>query len=175
MTGRRAPRPLCEDVERLLRLGQQPPQMALRRARHDLRWAAHRRTARLDALSQLHGCAGLGPQPSDFVGIENYLEVLSDFCRFWPAVARTFIFTIGALVVELVLGMCIALLLWRPFKGEKWVRVAILLPLVATPVAVGMMWRLIFDPNIGFANQLLAGSGSRRSRGCPVKPPPCQP
>jgi multiple sugar transport system permease protein len=51
--------------------------------------------------------------------------------------------------------MGIALLLWRPFRGEKWVRVAILLPLVATPVAVGMMWRLIFDPNIGFANQLL--------------------
>jgi multiple sugar transport system permease protein len=97
--------------------------------------------------------------PSDFIGIENYLEVLSDFSRFWPAVARTFLFTIGALVVELVLGMCIALLLWRPFKGEKWVRVAILLPLVATPVAVGMMWRLIFDPNIGFANQLLGWIG----------------
>jgi multiple sugar transport system permease protein len=58
-----------------------------------------------------------------------------------------------------VLGMCIALLLWRPFRGEKWVRVAILLPLVATPVAVGMMWRLIFDPNIGFANQLLGMIG----------------
>jgi multiple sugar transport system permease protein len=96
---------------------------------------------------------------SDFVGIENYLKVLGDFSRFWPAVARTFLFTIGALVVELVLGMCIALLLWRPFKGEKWVRVAILLPLVATPVAVGMMWRLIFDPNIGFANQLLGWIG----------------
>jgi ABC-type sugar transport systems, permease components len=93
--------------------------------------------------------------PSDFVGIENYLDVLTDTSRFWPAVARTFIFTIGALVVELVLGMGIALLLWRPFRGEKWVRVAILLPLVATPVAVGMMWRLIFDPNIGFANQVL--------------------
>jgi multiple sugar transport system permease protein len=37
--------------------------------------------------------------------------------------------------------------------------VAILLPLVATPVAVGMMWRLIFDPNIGFANQLLGWIG----------------
>ena len=34
--------------------------------------------------------------------------------------------------------MCIALLLWRPFRGEKWVRVAILLPLVATPVAVDL-------------------------------------
>ncbi|UKA53773.1 sugar ABC transporter permease [Arthrobacter sp. FW305-BF8] len=92
---------------------------------------------------------------SDFVGFENYLTVLTDTERFWPAVGRTVSFTLVALVCEVVLGMCIALLLWRPFRGEKWVRVAILLPLVATPVAVGMMWRLIFDPNIGFANQLL--------------------
>ena len=68
-------------------------------------------------------------------------------------------FTGVALLCEVVLGMGIALLLWRPFRGEKWVRVAILLPLVATPVAVGMMWRLIFDPNIGFANQLLGMVG----------------
>ncbi len=92
---------------------------------------------------------------SNFVGLANYLQVLGDLDRFWPAVLRTFTFTGGALAAELILGMGIALLLWRPFKGEKWVRVAILLPLVATPVAVGMMWRLIFDPNIGFANQLL--------------------
>lgn len=96
---------------------------------------------------------------SEFIGFDNYLEVFGDFDRFWPAVLRTFLFTGGALAAEMVLGMCIALLLWRPFKGEKWVRVAILLPLVATPVAVGMMWRLIFDPNIGFANQLLSWLG----------------
>jgi multiple sugar transport system permease protein len=96
---------------------------------------------------------------SEFVGFDNYLEVFGDFNRFWPAVLRTFIFTGGALAAELVLGMAIALLLWRSFRGEKWVRVAILLPLVATPVAVGMMWRLIFDPNIGFANQLLGWFG----------------
>ncbi len=96
---------------------------------------------------------------SKFVGIANYLQVLGDTERFWPAVLRTFTFTGGAVATEMVLGMGIALLLWRPFKGEKWVRVAILLPLVATPVAVGMMWRLIFDPNIGFANQLLSWFG----------------
>jgi multiple sugar transport system permease protein len=96
---------------------------------------------------------------SNFVGIANYLQVLGDTDRFWPAVLRTFIFTGGAVATEMLLGMGIALLLWRPFKGEKWVRVAILLPLVATPVAVGMMWRLIFDPNIGFANQLLSWFG----------------
>jgi multiple sugar transport system permease protein len=92
---------------------------------------------------------------SEFVGLQNYVTVLSDAERFWPAVGRTLSFTGVALACEVVLGMGIALLLWRPFRGERWVRVAILLPLVATPVAVGMMWRLILDPNIGFANQLL--------------------
>ncbi|WP_426226608.1 carbohydrate ABC transporter permease [Pseudarthrobacter sp. DSP2-3-2b1] len=96
---------------------------------------------------------------TEFIGLQNYLTVLSDTERFWPAVGRTLSFTGVALVCEVVLGMGIALLLWRPFRGEKWVRVAILLPLVATPVAVGMMWRLIFDPNIGFANQLLGMIG----------------
>lgn len=97
--------------------------------------------------------------PADFVGVSNYLDVLTDTDRFWPAVARTGIFTFGALAVELVAGMGIALLLWRPFKAQKWVRVAILLPFVATPVAIAMMWRLIFDPNIGFANRVLSWVG----------------
>jgi multiple sugar transport system permease protein len=96
---------------------------------------------------------------SSFIGLGNYLQVLTDTDRFWPAAARTAIFTGGALFFELVLGMAVALLLWRPFRGEKWVRVAILLPLVATPVAVGMMWRLILDPNIGLANQVLGWVG----------------
>ena len=96
---------------------------------------------------------------ADFVGFANYASILTDMERFWPAVWRTGLFTGVTLAVQLVFGMCIALLLWKPFRGERWVRVAVLLPLVATPVAVGMMWRLIFDPNIGFANQLLGFVG----------------
>ncbi|KQX68612.1 ABC transporter permease [Angustibacter sp. Root456] len=94
-----------------------------------------------------------------FIGLGNYLDVLTDTDRFWPAVGRTVAFTGVALLFEVVLGMAVALLLWKPFRGEKWVRAAILLPLVATPVAVGMMWRLILDPNIGFANQALGWFG----------------
>jgi multiple sugar transport system permease protein len=94
-----------------------------------------------------------------FIGLGNYLDVLTDTARFWPAVGRTVAFTGVALLFEVVLGMAVALLLWKPFRGEKWVRAAILLPLVATPVAVGMMWRLILDPNIGFANQALGWVG----------------
>ena len=95
----------------------------------------------------------------EFVGFANFAEVLTDTDRFWPATWRTVAFTTVVLTVEVVLGMAVALLLWRPFRGEKWVRIAILMPLVATPVAVGMMWRLIFDPNIGLANTVLGWFG----------------
>ncbi|GAA2914638.1 multiple sugar transport system permease protein [Microbacterium keratanolyticum] len=97
--------------------------------------------------------------PFDFIGFENYVKVLTDTERFWPAVGRTVYFTGGALLFEVILGIAIALMLWKPFRGEKLVRVAILLPLVATPVAIGMMWRLIFEPNIGFANEMLSWLG----------------
>jgi len=95
----------------------------------------------------------------DFNGLENYLGVLTDTERFWPSVWRTFAFTAGALTFELILGMIIALLLWKPFRGQGVVRTIVLLPLVATPVAVGMMWRLLFEPNIGFINEMLSWVG----------------
>lgn len=96
---------------------------------------------------------------SSFVGLKNYGDILTDTHRFWPAVGRTLSFTGVVLFFEMLFGLGIALLLWRPFRGEKWVRIAILMPLVATPVAVGMMWRLIFDPSIGPVNRLLAVVG----------------
>lgn len=91
----------------------------------------------------------------DFIGLGNYSDVLTDTDRFWPAVWRTLVFTGGTLLVQLLLGMVIALLLRRNFRGQGFVRIAVLMPLVATPVAVGMMWRLIFEPNIGVANHAL--------------------
>lgn len=107
----------------------------------------------------LTDAAGSVRAPADFIGLQNYLTVLTDTERFWPAVGRTAIFTVVVLTFEMLFGLGIALLLWRPFKGERLVRVAILLPLVATPVAVGMMWRLIFDPSIGPINRLIGVFG----------------
>lgn len=95
----------------------------------------------------------------DFIGLDNYATVFSDTARFWPAVGRTLVFTGGTLIAQLVLGMIIALLLRKNFRGQGFVRIAVLMPLVATPVAVGMMWRLIFEPNIGIVNYLLVRLG----------------
>ncbi|MEU6250101.1 sugar ABC transporter permease [Glycomyces sp. NPDC047010] len=102
---------------------------------------------------------GAVTRPYEFIGFGNYAHWLADTERFWPAVGRTAYFTGLALLLELVLGLAIALLLRRTFRGQGLVRVFILLPLVATPVAVGMMWLLVFEPSIGFANTALEALG----------------
>ncbi|MDR2975136.1 MAG: sugar ABC transporter permease [Propionibacteriaceae bacterium] len=105
------------------------------------------------------GASGSVSRNADFIGLANYLEVLTSNDRFWPAVGRTFAFTAVVLAVEMLAGLGVALLLWRTFRGDSIIRVIILLPLVATPVAVGMMWMLIFHPTIGAANEILSWIG----------------
>jgi multiple sugar transport system permease protein len=94
-------------------------------------------------------------QPPVWVGINNYTTLLGNDERFRDALVRTFVFTIGAVGVELVLGLAIALLLRRDFRGQNLVKTLILLPMVATPVAMGMAWLLMLEPTIGFANYAL--------------------
>ncbi|MGF2948689.1 carbohydrate ABC transporter permease [Microbacterium alcoholitolerans] len=94
-------------------------------------------------------------KPLKFVGFDNYVYIFTNGERFWPAVWRTFIYSVATVGIELVLGLAIALLLRQAFRGQSFVRSVILLPLVATPVAVGMAWLLIFEPTIGVANQFM--------------------
>jgi multiple sugar transport system permease protein len=90
-----------------------------------------------------------------FLGLLNYSDALGDARRFWPAVLRTAVFTVAAVALELGLGLALAMLLRRPFRGMRWVRTIMMVPLLATPVAVGVLWMLILDPTVGIANQLL--------------------
>lgn len=92
---------------------------------------------------------------TSFLGLTNYTDALGDTRRFWPAVGRTFVFTVAAVVLELALGLALAMLLRRPFRGMRWMRTILMVPLLATPVAVGVVWMLILDPTVGIANALL--------------------
>lgn len=96
--------------------------------------------------------------PPKWVGLSNYTALLQD-ARFWHAVRATFYFTIAALVAEVVLGVAIAVLLSREFRGKNIVKTIFLLPMVATPVAMGLVWMLIYEPTIGVANELLKSFG----------------
>lgn len=96
--------------------------------------------------------------PPKWVGLSNYIALLNDG-RFWHAVWATFYFTIVALVIQVVLGVAIAVLLSRQFRGKNLVKTVFLLPMVATPVAMGLVWMLIYEPTIGAANMMLKSLG----------------
>ena len=96
--------------------------------------------------------------PLSFNGIDSYLRVLTE-PRFLDAVGRTFEFTFFAVVIEGFLGVCIALILNRAFVGKSIAKLLLLLPLVATPVAVGIVFNLFYDPTIGLANFVLKSLG----------------
>jgi multiple sugar transport system permease protein len=96
--------------------------------------------------------------PLSFAGLRSYERILSE-PRFLDAVWRTFYFTFFAVVIEGVLGTAIALILNRAFIGKGVAKLLLLLPLVATPVAVGIIFNLFYDPTIGLANFVLTSLG----------------
>ena len=96
--------------------------------------------------------------PLSFVFLRSYKRVLQE-PRFIKALGRTFSFTALAISVETVFGMVIALILNREFKAKGFTKLIMLLPLVSTPVAIGIAWNLFYDPTIGLMNFMLAQLG----------------
>ena len=93
-----------------------------------------------------------------FIGLANYLEVFKE-PRFINSVGRTLIFSVIAIALEALLGIALAVLINRKFHGRRIVQALMLLPVVATPVALGMAWKLILEPSIGFANVVVTALG----------------
>lgn len=93
-------------------------------------------------------------QNPEYVGLENYKAVLSDH-HFWKALRNTVIVILIIVHVELIVGMGVALLFasgvpWRPV-----LLAAILAPYAITEVSAVVMWRYMFDPEVGVLNHAL--------------------
>lgn len=96
--------------------------------------------------------------PPIWVAFENYKTLFQDEL-FTESLWLTFYFTIAAVVFETIFGILLALLMNQHFVGKGIVKTLFLLPMVATPVAVGLVWILIYEPNIGIANMFIQGLG----------------
>ena len=94
----------------------------------------------------------------NFIGLDNYIEVFKE-PRFVNSVGRTLLFSLIAIALEAILGIALAVLINRKFHGRRIVQALMLLPVVATPVALGMAWKLILEPSIGVGNVLLTSLG----------------
>jgi multiple sugar transport system permease protein len=96
--------------------------------------------------------------PLAFRGLASYSRVFAE-PRFLDAVLRTAVFTVLAVVFECLLGVTAAIVLNRAFAGKSFVKLLLLLPLVATPVAIGIVFNLFYDPTIGLLNFVLHSVG----------------
>jgi multiple sugar transport system permease protein len=97
--------------------------------------------------------------PPRFVGAANYAKILVGDARFREAVGRTIYFTLVAVAAETLLGVAMALLFNREFWGRGLLRTLAILPMVATPTAIALVFVMMYHPTLGVANYLLSVAG----------------
>jgi trehalose/maltose transport system permease protein len=95
-----------------------------------------------------------GVTPASFVGLSNYLFILTD-PDFWLAVQNTLIFSVFSVTLECVLGLAVALVANSKFKGRSILRVAILIPWAIPTVVSSKIWAWMFNDIYGVVNVLL--------------------
>lgn len=93
--------------------------------------------------------------PPKFIGLGNYTQILTADPRFRNAFFRTLYFTFIAVSVETVLGVGMAVLFNREFWGRGIVRTLSLLPMVATPTAIALIFVMMYHPTLGVMNYLV--------------------
>jgi len=96
--------------------------------------------------------------PGEFVGLHNFIKAWNDSI-FRTAFYNTFFYTFWATIFKLSLGMWLALLLNRHFRGKRIVRAAMLLPFIVPTVLSTFAWRWMFDPTFSVLNWLLYQTG----------------
>ena len=96
----------------------------------------------------------IGSSPA-FVGFGNYVELIGNR-RFLEAILHTLLFTAMAVAAPLVLGTAAALVFNRRFPLRGLLRGAFVLPMMATPVAIALIWTMMFHPQQGVLNYLLS-------------------
>ncbi len=91
---------------------------------------------------------------SNFIGFDNYITLFAD-SRFWNALKNTIYFTGVSVAFELLLGLSIAVLLNRAFKGKGFMRAVVLIPWTIPTVVSAKMWEWIYNTDFGILNYII--------------------
>jgi multiple sugar transport system permease protein len=86
-----------------------------------------------------------------WIGFGNYRELFTSR-EFWHTVEHTVIFTFGGVAIQVVLGTALALFFNQQLRGATIVRSIMILPMLLTPIVVGLMWRMLLNPDWGMLN-----------------------
>ncbi|MBA2963019.1 MULTISPECIES: carbohydrate ABC transporter permease [Ramlibacter] len=109
------------------------------------------------------------PWMTGFAGLGNYAKMGGD-PRFWNSLALTVVYTASTVMLQVAIGLSLALLVLQIPRGQAWLRVAAILPIVLAPVVVGLFWRtLVLSPDVGLVDVVTRwlGLGSHNWLGDP--------
>ena len=95
---------------------------------------------------------------STFVGLANYAQLFGDRI-FWRAFWNTFFLVNAIVYVEVALGLGLAVLLSAPMRGKALIIAVILAPYAITESSGIVMWRYMFEPDVGMVSQLIGRAG----------------
>jgi multiple sugar transport system permease protein len=96
--------------------------------------------------------------PPEYVGLDNYTELATNG-RFLESIWRTFYFTALSVILPLITGTFSAVVFHRNFPLRGLLRGIFILPMMATPVAIALVWTMMFHPQLGVLNYLLSFVG----------------
>lgn len=96
--------------------------------------------------------------PADFVGFENYTTVLTS-PEVWQRALTTLVYVTGAVALQTVLGFGIAYLISRRTRGRGVLTTLFLVPMMLSPVVVGLFWKFMLDAQFGVINSMLGSLG----------------
>ena len=107
-------------------------------------------------IMSLYKSQGLGP--AKFVGLQNYVKMFKDK-QIWQSTWNSFYFVILTVPVGVFIALLLAVLLNSKIKGRDVYRCIYFLPMVVAPAAVAMVWRWIFNAEVGILNQMIGVFG----------------
>lgn len=107
-------------------------------------------------ISSLFSLSLTSPEPPSFVGFDNYKNLLSD-SLFYTALINTMLITVLSVIMEFLIGFSVAHLFIAisDIRASHVLRTVYILPMMVTPVVVGLLWNYILDPLFGIMNYIL--------------------
>ncbi|MCY4209155.1 MAG: sugar ABC transporter permease [Roseovarius sp.] len=93
-------------------------------------------------------------EDAPFVGLRHFIRMVGDE-NVWESIWVTIRFGFWTISIEMFLGVSLALLLEKPIRGASVFRTIFILPLMVSPVVVGLIWRYLFDARVGWINYYL--------------------
>lgn len=104
--------------------------------------------------------SAISSRPPQWVGLQNYRDILNDR-QLWIYFRNTGKYVVLSVALETLVGFAMALLLRRKFRGSGIITTLILIPMMCSPVVVGLFWKMMYNPGYGIFNYLLGFPAGR--------------